>query len=98
MHAGGARVDVECTQVVQDIDRDAADFHQFRFAQLARPCATIVVAAHCRDRRYIRQLGEHVAAADISRMQDMFNAIERAFSRRTQQVMCIGNEADPDWC
>jgi len=69
--AGGLRLQIQLCQVVQDINRNAADLNYFGFGQRAGPCSFIDVAPNCGERRNGFQLIENFRLADVPCMDDV---------------------------
>jgi hypothetical protein len=45
------RFQIELSEIVEDVDRDASDFENFSLGEFARPRVFVDVAANGRDRR-----------------------------------------------
>ena len=90
------RFQIKLVQIVQHVDRDAADFEHIRGRNLARPGLAIHVAANRGDRRNLCQLFQNGRIADVAGMNDVVGAAQSGKSLRTKQAVGIGNDADDE--
>ena len=51
LEPGGFGFQIELSEIVEDVDRDASDFENFSLGEFARPRVFVDVAANGRDRR-----------------------------------------------
>jgi hypothetical protein len=80
LHRGG--VESELTQIVQDVEEDAADLGNLRGRERDGPRALVVVAAHGDYGRDLPQLVQHLSAAHVASVDDQLRACQRRQARR----------------
>ena len=91
------RVMPEFIEIVNDVDEYVFNRDGLRHRDRACPRAVIVITADGKDRRDFAQLFEHSRGTDVTGVNDAFNTGERKFRCRAQQVVGIGDQADPGW-
>ena len=90
------RLQIKLGQVMQDVDRNAAEFNHFSFRQPSRPCSFVDVAAHCCHWRNCGKFVEDVGCSHVSRVNDVLRSTECRERFRTKQAVRIGDDADKD--
>ncbi len=91
---GGFGFQIECSQIMHDVDRDPRGLDQFGFRQVARPCFLIDIAANDGEGSQTRKLGENLGRAHVTRMNDVLGSTQRFDRLRTKQAVSIGDHAD----
>jgi hypothetical protein len=90
------RLQIELCQIVQNINRNAADLDDFSFRQPARPRGCVDIAANGRHGRENRELLKNFRRAHISRVNDVFRSAQRLDRFGPKQPVSVGNDADDD--
>ena len=88
------RFQIQFVQIVQNVDRDAADFEHIGGGNLLRPGVAIHVAANRGNWRNLSQPFQDGRIADVAGMNDVVRAAQRGQSLRTKQSVSIGDDAD----
>ena len=78
VNASGSRVDVELRKIVNGVEVRAVYFEELGFGERISPCASVVVAADCRNRRNGGELGKYLSSADIAAVDDVPAASEKS--------------------
>src|SRR5262245_53679366 len=78
VNASGSRVYVELRKIVNSVEVGAIDFEELGFGERICPCASVVVAADCRNRREGGELGKYLSSADIAAVDDVLAASEKS--------------------
>jgi len=94
--SGRIGLQIEVGQIMQDVNRDAPEFDEVSFRQLARPRSFVDVAADGGQRSKRNKLVENFRISDIAGMNDVLGATERLKSFWSKQSVCIGDDADLD--
>src|SRR2546422_8534543 len=66
----GCGIEIELTQIVEDVEEDAAYLDNLRSLERGGPRAVVVVAAHCDDGCDLPQRVQHLGAAHITGVDD----------------------------
>lgn len=85
---------IELCQIVQDINRNAANFENFYVCKFARPCGFIDIAAHCDYRRDLFKSLQNFLRAHVACVNDVIGTLQSLNRLRTQQPMRVGDHAD----
>jgi hypothetical protein len=94
IEARGFRLEVELRQIVQDVNRNAAQFEHFRRGQLASQSAGIDIAANRRDRRNGSKFFKDFRIAHVAGVNDAVRIFEDRNSFGPQQSMRVRDDAD----
>jgi len=92
--SSGFRFEIELSQVMQDVDRDAPEFDDLSLWQFARPRTLVDVAADRGQWSKSGELLENLRIADIPGVNDVLRPAERLKSFRSKQAVGIGDDAD----
>ena len=90
------RFKIKLRQIVQDIDRNAADLDHFSLRQSACPRSFVDVSADYVDRCNRREFVEDFGRANIAGVNDLLGSTQRCESFRTKQAMRVRDDADED--
>lgn len=88
------RLQVELRQTVQDVDGEAAYFHNFSLGQFARPGVVIDVASDGGYRGDGGELSENFGRADVSGVNDVVRALQSCEGFGAKQSVSVGDDAD----
>ena len=88
------RLQIQFVQVVQNVDRHAADFKHIGGRNFPRPSGAIHVAANRGDGRNLGQLFQDGGIADVPGMNDVVGTAQRGESLRAKQAVSIRDNAD----
>src|SRR6266404_4789053 len=91
-YARGDGVQVEFSEIVDDVDEYIADSDELGQRQPSRPGLGVVVASHRDQRRHESELIENPSAADIAPMHDVVAAHEKCARLRPQKPVRIGDQ------
>lgn len=94
--AGSFRLQIQLPNIVQHINRDAADLENVSFGQCAGPGSFVDVAADCRELRNCPQLIENLGLANIPGVDDVVRAVQGLHRLGTKQAVRVGNDANDD--
>jgi hypothetical protein len=90
------RVQIQLREVVQHINSDATDFHEFIFRKSTRPRSCIDIAANGGYGRNRCEALKNFRRADVAGMNNMFAALQRLKSFRSQWAVRVGDDAEED--
>ena len=91
---GCFRIEVECREVVQDIEMYSAHLHDLRLGQRRCPRARVDVAANGDRRRDGSQPFEHVEFTDVPSVNDQLRPLQGVNRLRAKQAVGIGDDSD----
>ena len=94
MEPGGLRLEVKPREIVQDIDRHAADFHDLGVLQFASPGALVDVAANSRYRDDGAKLVQNLGRAHVASLNDMLRSMQGRERFGPQQAVRVRNDAN----
>jgi hypothetical protein len=89
-------IEVELGDIVDDVERNAAEFQRLRFRNGARPRADIVVAAHRAHRRDLAQRSQDRRVADVAGVDDVLAWLKEAQRFGTKQAVRVRDQAYAD--
>jgi len=92
----GFRLELQLRKIVQDINRNAADFESFGLRQLLCPRTLVDVAAYGGDGSNCGELIDYLGGTDIPGMNDVIRLAQNLKCFRAQQSVRIGDDADQD--
>jgi hypothetical protein len=87
-------LEVQLSQIVQDIDRNTSDFEHLSFRKRAGPWPLVNVPAHPDDGSNLGKLFQYFWRADISGMNDVLRSAQTFNGFGPQQAVCVGDDAD----
>jgi len=90
----GRRIQMNRLHVMQHVEVLAFEKHDLGFRKLATFACPIDVAANCRNWRDMLERFDDFKVADIPEMQNVFDSAKRGYDLRTQQAMCIADNAN----
>ena len=88
------RIYGELVQIVHHVNPDRPDLRHLRVGNRVGPIAFVIVSANRHDRRKRSQLFQHFPGIDIARVKNEVGARERIDGFRSQQTMCVRDQAD----
>jgi len=94
LESSGFGFQIELSEIVEDVDRDASDFENFRLGELARPRIFVDVAANSSDRRDGRERLQDSRIADVSGMNDVLGTSQGFYCFEAKQAVRVGDDAD----
>jgi len=92
-----SRVEVERTDVVQQVEVVSFEKEDFGFRQAAARTLAIDVAAHGMEGSYLFEFFENGWFADVAEVKDVLDACERRQNFRAQKAVRIADDADLHW-
>jgi hypothetical protein len=95
--AAGDWIDVEGTEVVQNVQGRAADSGHVGLGQRVRPRATIDVAANNNEWSQPAERWKDLGIADVAGMDDEIDAAEGGDGFRPEPSVRIGDDTDAEW-
>ena len=90
----GCRVNVDFLDVMEDVNADTFEFQRQVQRYPGRPRSLVVVASDCMNRCDPSQLVQDLRTSDITRVNDVSDARERAHRFRPKQSVGIRDEAN----
>jgi hypothetical protein len=90
----GFGLQIEPSQIMQHVDRDAADFDDFSLRKGSCPRFGVDVAANRSNRSNLRERVEYFRIADVPRMQDAIGSAQSFDSLTPQQAVCVRDDAE----
>src|SRR5579863_5730222 len=88
------RLQVQLGEIVQNVNRNGSDFHDFGHRQSTRPPSAVDVAADGGDRRNGRKLIKDFRRADITCMNDLLGIPQSFDCFRPKQSVRVGDDSD----
>ena len=85
----GGRINVDFLDVMEDVNADTLEFQRQVQRYSGGPRTLVVVASDCMNRRDLAQLVQNLRSADITGMNDVSDARERAHRFRSKQSVGI---------
>jgi hypothetical protein len=91
-------IELECLDVVQDVDAAPAERYHLGFRIMFRPLAGINVPSDRTDRRNPVESGDNVWRTDIAGVDDMSHACEALLDLRTQEPVSVRDDSNSEHC
>ena len=91
-------IELQCFDVVQDIDAASAEGYHLGLRITFRPVLSIDVPSDRNDRRNPLEAGDNVWRTDIAGVDDMRYACETLLDLRTQEPVSVRDDSDSDHC
>jgi hypothetical protein len=92
------RIQLQCLDVVQDIDAASAESYRLGLRIMLRPIAGIDVPSDGNDSRNPLQSGDHVWRTDIASVDDVRHAGEALLNLWTQEPVSVRDDSDFNHC
>src|SRR3954451_8392572 len=90
----GCRVNVDFLDVMEDVNPDTLEFQRQVQRYLGSPRTLVVVASDCMNRGNLPQLVQDLRSSNITGVNDVSDARERAHRFRSKQSVGIRDEAN----
>jgi hypothetical protein len=87
-------IELQCLDVVQDIDAAPAEGYHLGLRILLRPVAGIDVPSNRNDRRNPLESGDNVRRTDVAGMDNMRHACEALLDLRTQEPVSVRDDSN----
>jgi hypothetical protein len=91
-------IELQCLDVVQDIDAAPAEGYHLGLRILLRPVAGIDVPSDRNDRRNPLESGDNVRRTDVAGVDNMRHACEALLDLRTQEPVSVRDDSNSEHC
>lgn len=93
-NAGGFGLEVQSSEIVQEVEGGAFCFYNFCFRQCGEAAGGVDVASYGDYWGDRFQLGQNFWIANVSGVEDSVYALERGFGLEAQETVSVGDQAE----